>query len=221
MIVYRHIRKDKNEPFYIGIGKKESRAYSKYGRNPIWYRIVKKTEYFVEILYTGLTKEEVCAKEIELIAIYGRINNVNGILINLTDGGEGVVGIVKRKKTDAEKKAQSEKMMGEKHWSYGVKRSEETKEKMRLVWSKRNLNKVLVIKTCHGLKGRKKSPAHIKASSEAKKKPVIQLNHYGEIQKKWDSAIDAEKNGGFAATHITACCMGKLGSHKKFLWKYA
>ena len=26
-VVYRHIRLDKNEPFYIGIGEKENRAY--------------------------------------------------------------------------------------------------------------------------------------------------------------------------------------------------
>ena len=29
-IVYRHIRLDKNEVFYIGIGKTEKRAYEKH-----------------------------------------------------------------------------------------------------------------------------------------------------------------------------------------------
>ena len=32
-ILYRHIRLDKNVPFYIGIGKDIKRAYSKSNRN--------------------------------------------------------------------------------------------------------------------------------------------------------------------------------------------
>ena len=40
--VYRHIRLDKNEPFYIGIGKKIYRAYSMKGRNKYWLRIINK-----------------------------------------------------------------------------------------------------------------------------------------------------------------------------------
>lgn len=47
--VYRHIRLDKNEPFYIGIGSDATykRANTKKGRNEIWKRIVCKTTYDV------------------------------------------------------------------------------------------------------------------------------------------------------------------------------
>jgi hypothetical protein len=96
--VYRHIRLDKNEPFYVGIGsdKKYYRAYCKgtRGRNPYWHRIVAKTEYEVEIVLDGLTYNEAKRKEEEFISLYGRVNNNTGILCNLTDGGEGTKGLV-------------------------------------------------------------------------------------------------------------------------------
>lgn len=42
--VYRHIRLDKNEPFYIGIGSNETykRANTIKDRNKIWYDIAAK-----------------------------------------------------------------------------------------------------------------------------------------------------------------------------------
>ena len=52
--VYRHIRLDKNEPFYIGIGAHLKRAYEKTKRNKFWYNVVAKTEYNVEILFYDL-----------------------------------------------------------------------------------------------------------------------------------------------------------------------
>ena len=87
-IVYSHTRLDTEELFYIGIGKTERRAYSKHGRNRYWNHIVSKTEYQVKILYTDLTWEEACKKEIELISQYKR-KIEGGILVNLTLGGDG------------------------------------------------------------------------------------------------------------------------------------
>lgn len=96
--VYRHIRLDKNEPFYVGVGsdKKYRRAYYKgtRGRNPYWHRIVAKTDYEVEIILDGLTFEESLKKEEEFVNLYGRINNKTGILCNLTDGGKGTKGVL-------------------------------------------------------------------------------------------------------------------------------
>lgn len=87
-ILYRHIRLDKNEPFYIGIGEKESRAHKKHGRNEFWKKIINKTDYRVEILFDDLTWEQAQEKEIEFISLYGRRDLGTGILVNLTDGGE-------------------------------------------------------------------------------------------------------------------------------------
>ena len=94
--VYRHIRKDKDQVFYIGIGTdnkgKYTRAFSK-NRNRYWKRIVDKTNYEVEILFDDITKEEALSKEVEFIQIYGRGDLGLGTLCNLTDGGEGVTNM--------------------------------------------------------------------------------------------------------------------------------
>lgn len=90
-IVYRHIRQDKNKPFYIGIGESEDRAYETKGRTRAWKNISKKG-YDVEVLFNDLSWEEACEKEVEFIALYGRRDKKAGTLVNMTDGGEGTVG---------------------------------------------------------------------------------------------------------------------------------
>ena len=92
MIVYQHIRLDNDQPFYIGIGSNKKRAFRTSGRNDIWNKITNKTKYRVEIIFEGLSKEEACKKEIELIGKYGRINDKTGILSNITMGGEILLG---------------------------------------------------------------------------------------------------------------------------------
>ena len=88
-IVYRHIRLDKNTPFYIGIGKEASRPDNKKDRSVFWKSIINKTEYIVEILFDNLTKDQAIKKEIEFIKLYGRVDLKTGTLCNLTMGGEG------------------------------------------------------------------------------------------------------------------------------------
>jgi len=94
--VYRHIRLDKNEPFYIGIGSDEHyyRSTAKAHRNKIWKGIVSRTEYKVQIIFDNITFDESKEKEKEFISLYGRINLGTGILCNLTDGGDGIIGQV-------------------------------------------------------------------------------------------------------------------------------
>ena len=88
-IVYRHIRLDKNEPFYIGIGLDEKRAYNKKNRSGFWKLITKKTDYEVQILFDDLSWDEACEKEKEFITLYGRKDLGTGSLVNLTNGGDG------------------------------------------------------------------------------------------------------------------------------------
>lgn len=94
--VYRHIRLDKNVPFYIGIGTDESfaRSRERCRRNKLWNKIAAKTEHKVQILFDDLTWEEAKQKEIEFIALYGRIDKGLGSLSNLTDGGDGTLGAI-------------------------------------------------------------------------------------------------------------------------------
>jgi hypothetical protein len=92
--VYRHIRLDKNEPFYIGIGTDSNfeRAYEKYNcrRNKIWMAIMNKSEYDVEILFSDISNEDAKQKEIEFITLYGRKDLGTGTLANRTSGGDGI-----------------------------------------------------------------------------------------------------------------------------------
>lgn len=96
--IYRHIRLDTNKVFYIGIGNSK-RPYVKNTRSDFWKNITNKTKYEVQILKSNLTKEEAIELEKILISYYGRINNKTGILCNLTDGGEGALGVVVSNKT--------------------------------------------------------------------------------------------------------------------------
>jgi hypothetical protein len=101
--IYRHIRLDKNEPFYIGIGSDDTgkfkRAYSINERNRFWNFIINKTSWVTEIVIDNLTWEEACEKEKELIKLYGRKDKSTGILCNLTDGGEGSHGVIASSET--------------------------------------------------------------------------------------------------------------------------
>lgn len=90
--VYKHIRIDTKDVFYVGIGKTLNRAYTRCSRNKYWKNIVNKCsgKFLVEILHTDITWEEACQKEKEYIKHYGRSDVFLGKLCNLTDGGEGI-----------------------------------------------------------------------------------------------------------------------------------
>lgn len=125
-IVYRHIRLDKNQVFYVGIGENKKRAYHRRNRTPHWKKIADKG-YEVEILFENLTWEQACEKEKEFITLYGRKNLSTGTLVNLTDGGEGVLNIVR---SDEWKEQRSKAMKGNQIWK-GKKHSQESKELMK------------------------------------------------------------------------------------------
>lgn len=90
--VYQHIRLDTDEVFYVGIAKVKNRPYSKEYRNKHWHNIVSKVGYKVEIIHEGLTWNEAQEIERNLIKQYGRKDLNSGILVNMTDGGEGICG---------------------------------------------------------------------------------------------------------------------------------
>lgn len=99
--LYSHTRLDTNEVFYIGIGiiKNYKRAYQcGKSRNIFWKNIVNKTKYEVKIIADNLNWQEACELEKKLIKQIGRKDLGLGTLVNLTDGGDGNVGMTQETK---------------------------------------------------------------------------------------------------------------------------
>lgn len=135
--LYRHIRLDKNEPFYIGIGTKTKynssnfvteygRAFNKNKRSNDWKELFNEIneDYEVEILLESDDYDFIKQKEIEFIALYGRRDLEKGTLVNLTDGGEGTIN-VKISEEAREKKRQSS--IGVKNPFFGKTHTDEAK----------------------------------------------------------------------------------------------
>jgi hypothetical protein len=100
--IYRYVRLDTNQPFYIGMGTKKEynnngyllrstrsiypRAFCK-DRNLMCLSIMDKAGYDTEIIYETNDRSHAEEKEKEFISLYGVVSNGNGTLVNLTMGG--------------------------------------------------------------------------------------------------------------------------------------
>ena len=115
-VVYLHKRNDTNEVFYVGIGKTDKRAFSKHSRNKYWKHIVEKVGYTIDILVSQTPWEDACKLEKLLIEKYGRRDLGMGSLVNMTDGGEGNLGLIF---SDETIQKMSKRNKGEKNPMYG------------------------------------------------------------------------------------------------------
>jgi len=98
--VYEHWRTDKNECFYVGKGT-GNRAYKMKDRNIFHKAIQQKLSNLglaieIKIIFGGLSEQEAFDIEIARI-VFWRADGAD--LANLTDGGEGVSGIIVSKET--------------------------------------------------------------------------------------------------------------------------
>ena len=154
-----------------------------------------------EILYTGLTKEEACAKEIELIAQYK--SNKRGFGYNSTSGGEHYTH------SEESKRKISESNRGEKHPFYGKHATDETRKKMS-----------------EARKGRRFSEEHRRNLSQSqlnhpkKSKRVAQYTLTDEFVCEYPSSCEASRVTQLSQGHIAECCNGKRRQEGGFKWTY-
>ena len=180
--VYQHIRKDKNTPFYIGIGSDNDfyRANRLSERNEIWTRISNKTEVIVEILYQDIDWGTACEIEKDLIKKYGRININTGILSNMTDGGEGTLNKIINEETkfllgtgNRGKKRSDESRRKQSESTLGVKKSEKHCQNIRLARLGKKLSEESKVKISLNSKGRSSWNKGKSFSQESKEKMSV------------------------------------------------
>lgn len=137
--VYTHTRLDTNEIFYVGIGTQDNykRASRSHNRTNYWNNIVKKCGWRVDIVFDNLSWEDACKKEIELIKKYGRIDLGTGTLVNLTDGGDGSLGLKHSEKTKL-KMSKTRK---------GINHAQEHKSKIKKSMLGKNCKKIINTET--------------------------------------------------------------------------
>ena len=189
-VLYRHIRLDSNQPFYIGIGQDEKRAYELINRNKHWHGIVNKAGYKVQIMLDDLSWEEACEKECEFIQLYGRADLGLGTLVNMTDGGDGTPG---RKGAMKDKNHSEETIAKIGAALRGIPKSEETRTKM----SSAAKGKVISEETKAKMVATRKANGSYKRSKEAIEKGISTRKangtdkHSEETKVKRNAAIKA------------------------------
>ncbi len=194
-VVYRHIRLDKKEPFYIGIGKTIKRAFEKKDRSSAWKGIISRSEYEVDILFEDLTWEEACIKEKEFIQLYGRKQLSTGTLVNLTEGGDGVVGNTMSEEAKNKIRIANSGVngplygrVGHSHPKYGTKASEHTLE--------------------------------LKRANNPLSQPILQFDKVtGAFIKEFRSVREVTRNG-FNNRAVQNCAAGRTSSSGGYIWKY-
>lgn len=198
-LLYRHIRLDTNETFYIGIGNKK-RPYVKYRRNNYWTNIVNKTEYKIEILFDNLTWEDACELEKSLIWLYGRKDKGLGSLSNMTDGGEGSKGTIVKSETLSKKRLSmlnkvrtpehclniSKSKTGVNHHFYGKTFSESHRLKIKKSNTGRKRSNDSKLKMSLSKKGVKFSESHIKNLQDSLKLKYETCEFIGSSKKVID-----------------------------------
>jgi len=219
--LYRHIRKDTNQVFYVGVGtgRNYERAKTKSGRNQIWHNIVGKTDYEVEIMLDELEREIALEKEKEFIEMYGRIDLGTGTLANLTDGGDGCVGFsdeVKKNLSDAQKGNQKWKLRKSNEHSRMLGLSNKGK-KMSDEFKKR-ISKSMMGDKNH-FYGKNHSEDSKRKIAISHSKPLCQYTLDGEFVRKYESA-KATEGFGFNASCVRKCCNGVINKHKGYIFQF-
>lgn len=215
--VYQHKNKI-NGKVYIGITsqKPEHRWGSQgcnYKSSPHFYSAIQKygwDNFEHNILFTGLTKEQACLKEQELIKEFNSMNREYGY--NSTSGGDVFV------MNEETKQKISQALMGNQN-NLGHPCSEEKKKKISEAQKGRKFTKEHKQKLSEAAQKR-----HVPCSEEKKqtlkekshKKPV----YCEELDKVFESVQECGRQLGIPATNITKLCNGRGKTLKGYHLRY-
>ena len=234
--LYQHTRKSDDTIFYIGIGKK-NRPYNKYHRSDFWKKITNKHGFNVKILVKNISWERACELEKLMISFYGRINNKTGILCNLTDGGDGVYGLIHSSESKLKMK---EKKIGKKHNELSKQKiSNSLKGKIVSEQTKKNISnaqkgKIISEQTkkniSNALKGntiwvgkKHKQESKIKMSNAKIGVNIKSINQYdlnNNLLNNFNSIKSAAISLGLQASHISAVCNGNRKMTGGFIFNF-
>jgi hypothetical protein len=220
--LYRHIRLDKNEPFYIGVGTKRekkpncftciySRAFSKAKRTKFWKKIVEKSNYIVQIFLESDDYQFIELKEKEFIKLYGKKKDGKGTLCNIFDGGSSNFKSDKHLTIEHKLKLSSK--------NKGVKRTEESRIRMSNATKgkKKSLDhkeKIREIVTKQWKDGRKYSEKAVSLMIEKTSIPVKQIDDEGKEINCWKSISKMLKE-----MKISRCTFTRNAKNGNFKYK--
>lgn len=215
--VYQHKNKI-NGKIYIGITsqKPEDRWGSQgcnYKSSPHFYSAIQKygwNNFEHNILFTGLTKEQACLKEQELIKEYDLMNREFGY--NSTSGGDIFV------MNEETKQKISQAMIGNQN-ALGHPCSEEKKKKIRDAQKGRKFTEEHKQKLSEAAKNR-----HVPCSEE-KKQILKEKSHKKsvyceELDKIFESVQECSRQLGIPATNISKLCNGRGKTLKGYHLRY-
>ena len=218
--VYFYLREDKT-PYYVGMGRKQ-RPFAKHAHRQDKGDFKPKNHHLINIIHENLSQQEAYDLEIKYIKEFGRKCD-GGILINLTEGGEG------------------------------AKHNEETRRKISMIQVGRKASDETKRKMSQAHKGRKKSPESIAKAVETRKangsylpseqtrkkmsvigkknakygsdnpaaRKVIVFDLKSNFIGQFDTAREAAKKLNINSSHISSVCKGKRKHTFGYVFKYA
>lgn len=234
--VYKHTTP--NNKVYIGITKQL--PHKRWGKNGNGYKVHNKHFYNAilkygwdnikhEILFTNLSKEEACEKEIELINFYK--SNLPQYGYNKSTGGEMSASGCKRSKEtrlkisiarkgvpmkEETKHLLSESRKGKKSVWYGKHHTDETRRKIS-EWNRQHrVSKVVD----NSKKEYIRSEETRRKIADATKIPILQFSLNDEFICEYESILSASQNTNVAKQNICKCCKGNRQTAGGYKWKY-